>query len=180
MKPAAICTTILGIDRLGAIIDQLSAPQIKAVLRSGNIKVKLPASAVSHAKRRQLWSARILSTINDGNDDTDSELLQQWLLGHQRQMLIDYLDDLGVSHRAGETDETFLVGASAAKAREAGTRLAQRYAPEEARAYLQYIAFQQDTDVFDGWAPGESTTAAPVAAETTATDSAMPPSGEQS
>ena len=80
MKPVEICLQVLGSQGLADVVGKLSSPQTKAVLKEGSVRVKLPAGFVSQQKRRQLWTSRIISTIEEGNQDAASELLQQWLL----------------------------------------------------------------------------------------------------
>jgi hypothetical protein len=151
MKPAQICKQVLGPKKLLDVLGELSTPQVKAVLKEGGVKVKLPGGYVSQQKRRTLWTDKISAAIDTDNDDAASELLQQWLLHHRRQMLMDLLDRLGVKHRQGETDESFLLSGSTEKLREAASWLLGQHDRVEAVAYLRYIAFQQRSPVFDGW-----------------------------
>ncbi len=153
MKPAEICLSILGQNRIEQIILELSAPQTKTILKEGEIKAKLPGGYVSQKKRRELWAKTIHGAIEQRNDALAAELLQQWLLNHRREMLVNLLDRLDVKHRAGETDETFLVTRSADKIRDESAAMLTQYEPTEVRAYLLYIAFQQRANVFDDWAP---------------------------
>jgi hypothetical protein len=151
MKPADICNTILGTKKLETILDELTTPQVKAILKEGDIKVKLPGGYVPQQKRRHLWSTKITAGILEGNHDAAAELLQQWLLNHRRPLLMDYLNKLEVRHRQGETDESFLVTRSAEKIREAAQWLLGQYDPVEVNAYLTYIAYQQRAKVFADW-----------------------------
>ena len=164
MKPAQICKQVLGPDKLKAILGELSSPQIKAVLKEGGIKVKLPGGYVSQKKRRDLWTNRIMGAMETDSDTVAGELLQQWLLHHRREMLIALLDRLGVKHRQGETDESFLVAGSTEKVREAAAWLLTQYDRVEAVAYLLYIAFQQRSPVFDDWDGLELTPVQPTEA----------------
>ena len=151
MKPAQICKQILGSKRLTGVLGEFSSPQIKAVLKEGGLKVKLPGGYVSQQKRRGLWTGRIAEALDQDNDNVAGELLQQWLLHHRRKMLIDLLDHLGVKHRQGETDESFLVVNSTEKIRNSASWLLGQHERTEAVAYLYYVAFQQRSPVFDDW-----------------------------
>lgn len=168
MNPAKICKQVLGADRIKDILGEFTSPQIKAVLKEGGVKVKLPGGYVSQQKRRALWTERIMSVIDTDIEEAAAELLQQWLLNHRRQMLIDLLDHLGVKHRQGETDESFLVSHSVEKLREGATWLLTRHRRDEAVAYLRYIAHQQRAMAFDAWdgldplAPADDTSEAPT------------------
>jgi len=153
MNPAVICTTFFDATRLTTLIGELSVPQLKAVLKSGGIKIKSSATVISPSRRRAQWGQQAAQAIGAGNDELAAELLQQFLLQHRRQLLIDYLDALGVKHNAGETDQGFLSSASAERARECAALLLARHDPAETAAYLSYIAFQQQSTVFEGWAP---------------------------
>ncbi len=151
MLPAEICTNVLGEEKLDAVISELSSPQIKAVLKEGSVRAKVPGSYVSRNKRLKIWKQRIQNAIADGNDDLASELLQQWLLYHRRPLLIAMLDRLEVKHNTGETDESFLVSRPREKVLDASKWLLATQDRDETRAYLLYIAYQQRTQVFDDW-----------------------------
>jgi hypothetical protein len=151
MKPVEICTLILKNEKMAAIIGELSNPQVKAVMKKGDLKIKLPAGYLSQQKRRQLWTTKIEAAIAEGNQQLAAELLQQWLLNHRRSILAAFLDRLEIKHRQGETDESFLITRSAEKIREAATWLLEQHDRSEALAYLAYIAYQQRSMVFDGW-----------------------------
>lgn len=151
MTPADICRSILGNAKLEAIVGELSSTQVKAVLKEGSVKAKVPGGYVSRQKRLGIWMSRITASLEENNDDLASELLQQWLLNHRRQLLIDFLDHLEVKHRQGETDESFLTSANKEKLLEAATWLLGRHDRLEARAYLLYIAYQQRSKIFDDW-----------------------------
>ena len=153
MQPVAICTDVLGADRVAAIVDDLPAPQVKAALKEGGIKVKLPGGYVSQARRRKVFRARVLAALEAENQDLAAELLRQWLLRRRRAMLVELLDALAVKHTSGETDESFLIDRPAAEVRAAAAALLGRHDPREAAAYLYFIAHQQRARVFDGWEP---------------------------
>ena len=171
MKPAEICTAILGKTRIESILQELSTPQVKAILSEGDVKVKLPAGYVSQTKRRQAWTAKIVAAIEEANQTLCAELLQQWLLNHRRKMLIDFLDHLEVKHRHGETDESFLISHSVERVRADAAWLLTQHDRAEAIAYLAYIAYQQRSTVFDGWEELGAVDGSPVAAAT------APPAG---
>ena len=178
MKPTEICHAVLGAEGLSGIIGELSSPQIKAVLKEGGLKAKLPAGIVSQARRREIWSSRILGAIEGDNQSVAGELLQQWLLNHHRGLLIAYLDALGVKHRDGETDESFLLSRPERRLREAALALLASHDRTIAAAYLLYIAHQQRASVFEGWEPlsfGSAPAVAPPAGVGT-----PPTNGDQS
>ncbi|MBK8482112.1 MAG: hypothetical protein IPL40_13245 [Proteobacteria bacterium] len=153
MNPAAICTTYFDVARLTALIGELSVPQLKAVLKGGGIKGKTSATLVSPSRRRAQWGQQAIRAISAGNDALATELLQQFLLHHRRQILIDYLDALEVKHSAGETDVSFLGAVPGERVRACAATLLAQHDPAETAAYLSYIAFQQEATVFEGWAP---------------------------
>jgi hypothetical protein len=151
MKPADICKTYLGMETLENLLGEFSSPQIKATLKEGGVRVKLPGGFVSQQKRRKLWLSRIMTAVEQDNEELAAEFLQQWLLNHRRAMLISLLDRLEVKHQHGETDDSFLVSQSADRVRDAATWLMGEHEPRETAAYLHYIAYQQRSNVFDGW-----------------------------
>jgi hypothetical protein len=151
MTPSEICKNLLTPPRLTSILDELTNPQLKAVLKQGSAKVKLPSGYVNQKKRREMFVSKILALLEQGNEDLASELLQEWLLHHRRALLVKFLDRLEVKHSGGETDETFLVARPVEKIRDAATWLLGNHDRTEAAAYLLYIAFQQRSSVFDDW-----------------------------
>lgn len=153
MQPATICRSFLGGSQLATVVDLLSSPQLKAVLREAKIKVNKGGGYVSIKKKRRDAAAKITAAIEANDDEAASELLQQWLLNHRRPMLIAYLDLLEVKHSAGETDQTFLISCSAEAIRAAALRLTEQYPRHEVQAYLYYIAYQQKSAVFERWEP---------------------------
>jgi len=153
MEPSVICQSFLGPEKLTQLLESLSTPQVKTVLKKGGLKVKLPGSYTAQQKRRRIWAEKVTSAINGGNQDAASEFLQQWLLNKRRGMLMDYLDQLGVKHNAGETDEGFLSSVASEQARSAAARLLKEYPADEAASYLSYIAYQQKSAIFEQWAP---------------------------
>jgi hypothetical protein len=153
MKPSEICLTILKKEKLLSIVEELTNPQVKTVLKEGDVKVKLPSGYVTQQKRRELWSSKIIASVEQGNELAAAELLQQFLLNHRRQVLIDYLDRLEVKHRQGETDESFLVSRPKERLREAAAWLLEHHDRAETTAYLLYVAYQQRSTAFDDWPP---------------------------
>ena len=152
MKPATICNEILGKDKTAAVLDELSSPQIKAVLKEGAVKVKVTGGYVSRQKKRRVWSTRVTSAIAEGeNHEMAAELLQQWLLNHRRSMLIAFLDHLGAKHVQGETDDSFLLVASKDRILESADNLLKTHERTDVICYLLYIAYQQKSNVFDEW-----------------------------
>jgi hypothetical protein len=149
MNPIQICNEVLGDTKLTTLIEELSSPQIKAVLKEGKIKVKLPGGFVSQKKKRSTWTKRILSAVDTENVDAASELLQQWLLHRRRGLLIRYLDLLEVKHRDGETDDSFLISKPSEALRSCAEKLYGEFDRVEVAAYLAYIAHQQRSNVFD-------------------------------
>ncbi len=151
MKPSEICKGILGAEKLDAILQELTSTQIKAVLKEGHVKAKVPGGYVTRAKRMKIFGGRILGAVAEDNEDLCAELMQQWMLNHRRELLVAFLDDLGVKHRGGETDTNFLVAGQREKIREAAARLRERFDAAEVLAYLHYIAYQQRSNIFDDW-----------------------------
>lgn len=151
MKPATICNEVLGKDKAAAALEELSSPQIKAILKEGAIKVKVSGGYVSRQKKRRVWSSRVTKSLEEGNHEMAAEFLQQWLLNHRRPLLIAFLDHLGAKHVQGETDDSFLLLASKDKILDSGANLLKSHDRAEVLSYLLYIAHQQKSNVFDDW-----------------------------
>ncbi|MCB9556074.1 MAG: hypothetical protein H6707_08220 [Deltaproteobacteria bacterium] len=155
MKPTTICRDILGAERLRSVFDELSALQVKMVLKKGRLNAKVGAGIVSQQKKRTVWFDRLSAAITEGNDLAAGEMLEQWLLNHHREMLIAFLSHLGVKHDAGETDENFLLSKPREEIQASANALLrdERFDGPSVRAYLLYIAYQQRSAIFDDYAP---------------------------
>lgn len=148
MKPIEICQN-LGQGHIDAYYDELSAKEVREVLKAGGCSVNVPPTAYTQASRRRAWRRRFDAEFTGGNDNLALALLLEWLMRHHRQMLVDYLDFLGVKHNGGETDEDFCVTHPPEKLREGVTELLKKYPPAHVASYLLIVGHLQDTPVFD-------------------------------
>lgn len=148
MKPIEICQH-LGQGHIDAYYDELSGKEVRAVLKAGGCSVNVPATAYTQAARRRAWRKRFDAEFQGGNDNLALALLLEWLMRHHRQLLVDYLDFLGVTHRQGETDEDFCVTQPPEKLREGVTELLKKYPPAHVATYLLIVGHLQDTPVYD-------------------------------
>ncbi len=83
------------------------------------------------------------------NDQLALALLLEWLMRHHRNMLVDYLDFLGVTHRQGETDEDFCATREPEKLREGVDALLKKYPAAHVATYVLLIGHLQETPVYD-------------------------------
>jgi hypothetical protein len=148
VKPIQICQ-ILGPKRVDAYYDLLSAQEIRAVLKAGGSHTNSPSTAFTQAARRKVWRNRFDAELAAGNDNLALALLVEWLMRHNRQMLIDYLDSLGIKHTNGETDEDFCETRMPEVLREKIAPLMAKYDPEKVATYLLLIGVLQDTPIYD-------------------------------
>ncbi|PCC67073.1 hypothetical protein SAMN02745121_07639 [Nannocystis exedens] len=148
MKPIEICQH-LGQGHIDAYYDELSGKEVREVLKAGGCSVNVPPTAYTQAARRRAWRRRFDTELAGGNDNLALALLLEWLMRHHRQMLVDYLDFLGVKHTMGETDEDFCVTNTPEKLREGVAELLKKYPPAHVASYLLLVGHLQDTPVFD-------------------------------
>lgn len=148
MKPIEICQN-LGQGHIDAYYDELSGKEVRAVLKAGECSANVPATVYTQAARRRAWRKRFDTEFEAGNDNLALALLLEWLMRHHRQMLVDYLDHLGVKHTAGETDEDFCVTHTPEQLREGAVELGKKYPPAHVATYLLLVGHLQDTPVYD-------------------------------
>jgi hypothetical protein len=148
VKPIQICQN-LGQGHIDAYYDELSGKEVRAVLKAGGCNVNVPETAYTQAARRRVWRRRFDAEFTSGNDQLALALLLEWLMRHHRQMLVDYLDFLGVTHRQGETDEDFCVTQPPEKLREGVGVLLKKYPPAHVATYLLLVGHLQETPIYD-------------------------------
>lgn len=148
MKPIDICNH-LGKERVDSFYDELSGKEVRAVLKAGGSHAGTPATAYTRQARLKAWRRRFDTEFERGNEQLALALLIEWLMRHHRQMLIDYLDFLGVKHKGGETDEDFCETNSPEKLREGIDMLLGKYPPHHVAVYLLLVGHLQETGVFD-------------------------------
>jgi hypothetical protein len=147
MTPAEIVSR-LPREKIEEILSELNSGQYKAVLRAGGLSTKVPSACVLQKARRRIWSKRIREGLGSGREALASELLYQWLLFHRRQMLMDYLDGLGVSHVRGETEETFTKTVPPGKLTERAFELMKEHDARDVAIYVLFLDHHQESDVF--------------------------------
>ncbi|MDY0000727.1 MAG: hypothetical protein RBU30_05490 [Polyangia bacterium] len=147
MHPLQICKK-LGQDRILSICEELNSNQLKTTLRKGGLNPKSSARVVSQKAKRKLWSDRVQKGLDQDNAELAESLLYEWLLYHRRPMLVEYLDRVGVKHQGGETEDTFTKTVPAEVLREGALAIARTRDPVEVAAYLLFLDFHQESDVY--------------------------------
>lgn len=148
MTPIEICQH-LGPANIDAYYNELSGKEVRAVLKAGGSSTGVPKTAYTKAARLATWRKRFDGELAGGNAQLALALLIEWLMRHHREMLVDYLDFLGVTHRAGETDEDFCETNPPEKLREGVQMLLGKYPPHHVATYLLLVGNLQNTKVFD-------------------------------
>jgi hypothetical protein len=148
VTPLEICQH-LGNANIDAYYTELSGKEVRAVLKAGGSSTGVPKTAYTKAARLSAWRRRFDSELSGGNGQLALALLIEWLMRHHRQMLVDYLDFLGVKHRAGETDEDFCETSPPEKLREGVQMLLGKYPPHHVATYLMLVGHLQNTRMFD-------------------------------
>lgn len=148
MTPIEICQH-LGTAHIDAFYNELSGKEVRAVLKAGGSSTGVPKTAYTKAARLSAWRRRFDTELAAGNGQLALALLIEWLMRHHRQLLVDYLDFLGVEHRAGETDEDFCETNPPEKLREGVQLLLGKYPPHHVATYLLLVGHLQNTKVFE-------------------------------
>lgn len=148
MTPIEICQH-LGNGHIDAYYSELSGKEVRAVLKAGGSSTGVPATAYTRAARLKAWRKRFDAELGGGNGQLALALLIEWLMRHHREMLVDYLDFLGVEHRAGETDEDFCETNPPEKLREGAQMLLGKYPAHHVATYLLLVGNLQNTRVFE-------------------------------
>lgn len=148
MTPIEICQH-LGNAHIDAFYSELSGKEVRAVLKAGGSSTGVPKTAYTKAARLAAWRRRFDSELAGGNGQLALALLIEWLMRHHREMLVDYLDFLGVEHRAGETDEDFCETNPPERLREGVAVLLAKYPAHHVATYLMLVGHLQNTKVFD-------------------------------
>ncbi len=147
MQPLDILAKISH-EKLDAMLGELNSGQLKTVVKAGGLSTRVPASAVSPSARRRVLAKRVRDGIAKEHEPLASELIYQWLLHHRREMLIDYLDAVGVKHVRGETEETFTKTIPEDKLVNAALALRTKYEPVDVAIYVLYLDYHQEADAF--------------------------------
>ena len=147
MQPSTICEK-LGPDKVARICEELNSAQLKTTLRKGGLSTKAPSRMVSQKARRKLWGERLLRSLEKGNDPLAESLLYEWLLHHRRNLLILYLDRIGVKHTGGETEETFTRTVPPETLVQEALSLAREQDPVEVAAYVHFLDYHQESQVY--------------------------------
>ena len=147
MTPIEICQH-LGPEHIDTYYGELSAKEVRAVLKAGGTSSGVPKTAYTKAARLKAWRKRFDAELGGGNSQLALALLLEWLMRHHRSMLVDYLDFLEVKHNQGETDEDFCETNSPEKLREGATMLMGKYPKHHVATYLLLVGHLQETSVF--------------------------------
>ncbi len=148
MKPIEICTH-LGNDKVDSYYGELSGKEVRAVLKAGGSHSNTPGTAFTQKARRKVWRKRFDLEFEKNNEQLALAFLIEWLMRRHRNMLVEYLDFLGVKHKQGETDEDFCETHSPQKLREGATMLLAKHPHHEVGTYLLLVGHLQETKIYD-------------------------------
>jgi hypothetical protein len=148
VRPIEICEH-LGPERVDAYYAELSGTEVRQVLRAAGTSAAVPKTAYTKAGRLKAWRARFDAEFARGNEQLALALLLEWLMRHHRTLLVAYLDDLGIKHNQGETDEDFCETRTPEQLREAARKLLAAHPPHQVATYLLLVGHLQETHVFD-------------------------------
>lgn len=148
MKPLQICN-YLGNETIDSYYGELTAKEVRAVLKAGGTSSSVPTTAYTKSARLKVWRRRFDSEFSSDNSQLALALLIEWLMRHHREMLVDYLDFLEVKHNQGETDEDFCETNPPEKLREGADMLLGKYDAIHVATYLLLVGHLQETNVFD-------------------------------
>lgn len=148
MKPIEICTH-LGSEKIDACYAELSAQEIRAILKAGGTSASTPSTAFTQAARRKVWRKRFDAEMGKENHQVALALLLEWIMRHHRYLLVDYLDALEVPHENGETEENFTETKSDEELLTAYRGLKSKHDKANVAAYLLTMGLMQQTEVYD-------------------------------
>lgn len=148
MKPIEICTH-LGSEKIDACYAELSAQEIRAILKAGGVSTSTPSTAFTQAARRKVWRSRFDAEMGKENQQISLALLLEWLMRHHRYLLVDYLDALEVPHENGETEENFTETKSEEELLTAFRTLKGKHDKVNVAIYLLIMGLMQQTEVFE-------------------------------
>jgi len=148
VKPIEICN-VLGKEKIDEYYAKLSGKELRAVLKAGGASASTPSTAFTQAARRKVWRKRFDNEWNSGNEQLALALLIEWLMRHNRFLLVEYLDDLKVKHKHGETDEDFCETHTPEQLRESAQKLLKKHPPHHVATYLLLVGHLQETAVYD-------------------------------
>lgn len=140
----------LGEARFKEMFHSLNALMMKKLLTETGIPaVRLPGHT-STRKRNEDWASRLWRAMPAVKPGVCLVLLAEWLKKHRREMLVAFLDDLGVPHQDGLTEQDFLKETPEDKLHAAAQRLLTdgRFQPGEVAAYLLFLDGHNQTDKF--------------------------------
>ena len=123
-------------------------PLYRAALGAVAEARKLRPIFLERQPRPQRHTAMLATLARPPLELVAGNLLRAWLLKKHKQMLVDFLDELGIAHQDGVVDE-LPAAMDEAKLRAAVDVLLGKYPPEVVAVYLH--AFSEMNTV--GWSP---------------------------
>lgn len=147
MKPNEICTH-LGSEKIDACYGELSAQEIRAILKAGGVNTNTPSTAFTQAARRKVWRKRFDNEMAAENQQISLALLLEWLMRHHRYLLVDYLELLEVPHENGETEENFTETKSEEELLGAYRSLKEKHDKQNVAVYLLVMGLMQQCELF--------------------------------
>lgn len=147
VKPNEICTH-LGSEKIDACYGELSAQEIRAILKAGGVNTNTPSTAFTQAARRKVWRKRFDNEMAAENQQISLALLLEWLMRHHRYLLVDYLDLLEVPHDNGETEENFTETKSEEELLGAYRSLKEKHDKQNVAVYLLVMGLMQQCELF--------------------------------
>ena len=136
MNAVAICSR-LGRERCTKLIMDLPPSVVRRLLAQAHVPVVRSAQSLSLKNRNELWARRLAETV--GQEGVATGVLYAWLGNCRNAMLADFLDQLGVAHQNGLTDEDFWGQTDPEKLKTAAGALLEKYPKQEVAMYLLFL-----------------------------------------
>lgn len=146
MNAVTICSR-LGEQVCKQIISDLQPATVKRMLGQAHLPVVRSAQALSLKKRNEQWAQRLYEAL--GREQMATGVLYAWLGNCRNQMLSDFLDQLGVAHQHGLTDENFFEEMPAEKLVAAAQSLLEKHDKREVAIYLLFLEDANRLQKFD-------------------------------
>jgi hypothetical protein len=148
LAPHEICKR-LGEAKFKEMFLALSSAAMKASLMEVGLPATRQANQTSLKKRNEEWAKRLWSTVLAGKSSC-KVMMFEWLRQTKSDLLIAFLDAVGVAHQKGLTDADFMKDVPDEKLTAAAKLLLAHptFDHREVAAYLLFLDFSNETNKF--------------------------------
>lgn len=148
MNTSEICKA-LGEAKFKEMVLELNTPTLKKILAEVGIPAVRSVLHLSSQKRNEAWATRLWQAL--AHTDVAAVVLYAWLGGCRNALLVEFLDNLGIPHQQGLTNDDFLNKAEESKLLQAAKTLLEKgeYKPQEVAIYLLFLDASNQSNKFE-------------------------------